>query len=63
MRFDDAMAKHPAKIHLSKNMSRAGVVFCLMMWLGMNKADAFLTAYQQTKASRNSIAAMATRRS
>lgn len=57
------LAKYPAKIHLSKKMSRADVVFCLMMWLGMSKVDAFLTAYPQTKASRNSIAAMATRRS
>lgn len=57
------LAKYHAKIHLSKNMSRADVVFCLMMWLGMSKVDAFLTAYPQTKASRNLIAAMATRRS
>lgn len=57
------LAKYPAKIHLSKKMSRADVVFCLMMWMGMSKVDAFLTAYPQTKASRNSIAAMATRRS
>ena len=57
------LAKYPAKIPLSKKMSRADVVFCLMMWLGMSKVDAFLTAYPQTKASRNSIAAMATRRS
>ncbi len=57
------LAKYPAKIPLSKKMRRADVVFCLMMWLGMSKIDAFLTAYPQTKASRNSIAAMATRRS
>lgn len=44
-------------------MSRADVVFCLMLWMGMSKVDAFLTAYPQTKASRNSVAAMATRRS
>ena len=46
-----------------KKMSRADVVFCLMIWMGMSKVDAFLTAYPQTKASRNSVAAMATRRS
>lgn len=44
-------------------MSREDVVFCLMIWMGMSKVDAFLTAYPQTKASRNSVAAMATRRS
>ena len=57
------LAKYPAKIHLSKKMTRADVVFCLMMWLGMSKVDAFLTAYPQTKANRNSLAAMATRKS
>ena len=34
-----------------------------MLWMGMSKVDAFLTAYPQTKANRNSVAAMATRRS
>ena len=34
----------------------------LMMWLGMSKIDAYLTAYP-TNASRVSIAAMATRKS
>ncbi len=57
------LAKFPAKIHLSKKMSREDVVFCLIIWMGMSKVDAFLTAYPQTKASRNSVAAMATRRS
>lgn len=57
------LAKYPAKIPLSKKMNRADVVFCLMIWMGMSKVDAFLTAYPQTKASRNSVAAMATRRS
>lgn len=57
------LAKYPAKIPLSKKMSRADVVFCLMRWLGMSKIDSFLTAYPETKASRNSLAAMATRKS
>lgn len=57
------LAKYPAKIPLSKKMSRADVVFCLMRWLGMSKIDSFLTAYPDTTASRNSIAAMATRES
>lgn len=57
------LAKFPAKIPISKKMSREDVVFCLMIWMGMSKVDAFLTAYPQTKASRNSVAAMATRRS
>ena len=57
------LAKFPEKIHISKKMSREVVVFCLMIWMGMSKVDAFLTAYPQTKASRNSVAAMATRRS
>lgn len=57
------LAKYPAKIHLSKKMSRADVVFCLMRWLGMSKIDSFLTAYPDTTASRNSLAAMATRKS
>ncbi len=43
-------------------MARADVVFALMMWLGMSKVDAYLTAYL-TNASRVSIAAMATRKS
>lgn len=45
-----------------KNMTRADVVFALMMWLGMSKIDAYLTAYP-TNASRVSVAAMATRKS
>ena len=45
-----------------KNMTRADVVFALMMWLGMSKIDAYLTAYT-TNASRVSVAAMATRKS
>ncbi len=53
----------PARLPQAKKMSRADVVFCLMIWMGMSKVDAFLTAYPQTKASRNSVAAMATRRS
>ena len=43
-------------------MTRADVVFALMMWLGMSKIDAYLTAYP-TNASRVSVAAMATRKS
>ena len=54
---------YPAKISEAKRLDRADVVFCLMLWMGMSKVDAYLTAYPQTKASRNSIAAMATRRS
>lgn len=56
-------AKYPTKIPLSKKMSRADVVFCLMRWLGMSKIDSFITAYPETNASRNSLAAMATRKS
>ncbi len=52
----------PAKLPQAKKMSRADVVFCLMLWLGMGKIDAYQTAYP-TKASRNSLAAMATRKS
>lgn len=57
------LAKCPAKISLSRKMSRADIVFCLMRWLGMSKIDSFLTAYPETKATRNSLAAMATRKS
>lgn len=56
------IAKYPAKIPISKKMSRADVVFCLMRYMGMSKIDSFLTAYPETKASRNSLAAMATRK-
>lgn len=54
---------YPARLPEAKELSRADVVFCLMMWMGMSKVDSYLTAYPQTKASRISIAAMATRKS
>lgn len=57
------LAKFPAKIPISKKMSRDDVVFCIMRWVGMSKIDSFLTAYPHTSASRNSLAAMATRKS
>ena len=57
------LAKYPAKIPISKKMSRADIVFCIMRWVGMSKIDSFLTAYPDTTASRNSLAAMATRKS
>lgn len=56
--------QYPAKMPVVKalKLSRADVVFVLMLWMGMSKVDAYLTAYP-TKASRNSVAAMATRKS
>ena len=58
------LRKYPAQLPEAKhkNMTRADVVFALMMWLGMSKVDAYLTAYP-TNASRVSVAAMATRKS
>lgn len=56
------LAKFPARVKISKKLSRADVVFCLMRFMGMSKIDSFLTAYPDTKASRNSLAAMATRK-
>ena len=57
------LARYPAKMPQAKKMSRADVVFALMLWMGMSKVDAYEIAYPATKASRNSLAAMATRRS
>ena len=58
------LRKYPARLPEAKHkyMTRADVVFALMMWLGMSKVDAYLTAYP-TNASRVSVAAMATRKS
>lgn len=56
------LRKYPAQLDEAKRMTRADTVFCLMLWLGMSKVDAYLTAYP-TRASRNSVSAMATRRS
>jgi len=56
------LRKYPAQLNEAKKLSRADTVFCLMLWLGMSKVDAYLTAYP-TRASRNSVSAMATRRS
>ncbi len=53
---------YPARLPEARKLTRADVVFCLMLWLGMSKIDSYLTAYP-TKASRNSLAAMATRKS
>ncbi len=57
------LARYPAKMPQATKMSRADVVFALMLWMGMSKVDAYEIAYPATKASRNSLAAMATRRS
>lgn len=58
------LRKYPAQLPEAKhkNMTRADVVFALMMRLGMSKVYAYLTAYP-TNASRVSVAAMATRKS
>ena len=56
------LRKYPARLDEAKKMSKSDVVFCLLMWLGMSKVDAYQAAYN-TRASRNSLAAMATRRS
>lgn len=54
--------KYPAQLDEAKDMSKEDVVFCLLMWLGMSQVDAYKIAYQP-RASRNSIAAMASRKS
>lgn len=53
--------KYPARLDEGKDLSKADVVFCLLMWLGLSQVDAFQIAYRP-RASRTSIAAMACRR-
>jgi len=54
--------KYPARLEEAKDMSKEDVVFCLLMWFGLSQVDAYKIAYQP-RASRNSIAAMANRKS
>jgi len=54
--------KYPARLDEAKKMSKEDVVFCLLMWLGLSQVDAYIIAYRP-RASRNSIAAMASRKS
>lgn len=56
------LRKYPAQLDEAKKMSKQDVIFCLLMWFGLAKVDAYQAAYN-TRASRNSLAAMATRRS
>lgn len=56
------LRKYPAQLDEAKKMSREDAVFCLMMWLGMSQVDSYIVAYQP-RASRNSVAAMASRKS
>lgn len=56
------LRKYPARLDEAKDMSKEDVVFCLLMWFGLSQVDAYKIAYQP-RASRNSIAAMASRKS
>lgn len=56
------LRKYPARLDEAKDMSKEDVVFCLLMWLGLSQVDAYIAAYRP-RASRNSIAAMASRKS
>lgn len=57
-----ALRKYPAQLDEAKRMSREDAVFVLLMWFGMAQVDAYIIAYRP-RASRNSIAAMASRKS
>lgn len=57
-----ALRKYPAQLDEAKKMSREDAAFVLLMWFGMSQVDAYIIAYRP-KASRNSIAAMASRKS
>lgn len=54
--------KYPARLDEGKDMPKADVAFCLLMWFGMSQVDAFILAYRP-RANRASVAAMACRRS
>lgn len=56
------LRKYPARLDEAKDMSKEDVVFCLLMWFGLSQVDAYIIAYRP-RASRNSIAAMASRKS
>lgn len=56
------LRKYPARLDEAKDMSKEDVVFCLMMWFGLSQVDAYIIAYRP-RASRNSTAAMASRKS
>lgn len=54
--------KYPERLDEAKKMSKEDVVFCILMWFGLSQVDAYIIAYRP-RASRNSIAAMASRKS
>ena len=55
------LRKYPARLDEAKDMTTEDVVFCLLMWFGLSQVDAYIMAYHP-RASRNSVAAMASRK-